>query len=61
MTTADGTLTASLHAITTAEDQPTRVRIAAIAVLLDRGFGKAPQPIAADVPREMVIRWQEDD
>ena len=21
----------------------------------------APQPIAADVPREMVIRWQEDD
>jgi hypothetical protein len=50
-----------LHAIATAEDQPTRVRIAAIAVLLDRGFGKAPQPMAADVPREMVIRWQEDD
>ena len=21
----------------------------------------APQPIAADVPRDMVIRWQEDD
>jgi hypothetical protein len=32
-----------LHAIATAEDQSTRVRIAAIAVLLDRGFGKAPQ------------------
>ena len=60
----DGRLYADcLHAMATAEDQPARVRIAALAVLLDRGFGKAPQPIAADSegPRTIVIRWQGDE
>ena len=35
-----------LHRIATDKDEPTRFRIDAVKILLDRGFGKAPQEIS---------------
>jgi hypothetical protein len=48
-----------LAAIMNKQDAPESARIAAANSLLDRGWGKATQPIAGDeTSGPIVIRWQ---
>ena len=48
-----------------ADETEPRVRIEAIKVLLDRGYGRPPQPITGEdgegEPRRLVIEWQPAD
>ena len=44
----------ALHSIATDDDQPTRLRIDAIKVLLDRGYGRLPQEIEVQAPAELM-------
>lgn len=48
-----------------ADETEPRVRIEAIKVLLDRGYGRPPQPIIGEDedggPRRLVIEWQPAD
>ena len=48
-----------------ADETEPRVRIEAIKVLLDRGYGRPPQPITGEDedggPRRLVIEWQPSD
>jgi hypothetical protein len=48
-----------LAAIMNKQDAPESARVAAANSLLDRGWGKATQPIAGDeTSGPIVIRWQ---
>ena len=57
-------LIGKLMDIAFANETEPRVRIEAIKVLLDRGYGRPPQPITGEdeggEPRRLVIQWQSD-
>ena len=43
-----------------AKDADDRVRLEAIKILLDRGYGRPPQPLTAEDdggPRRIVVSW----
>ena len=48
-----------------ADETEDRVRIEAIKVLLDRGYGRPPQPITGEDddggPRRIIVTWGGDD
>ena len=43
-----------LHRVALDEDEPTRVRLDAIRVLLDRGYGAAPQELHVETSQQMM-------
>ena len=47
-----------LHAIATNEDETTRLRIDAIKVLLDRGYGSPPQEVHLETSHEVMRATQ---